>query len=258
MSWSPRDCHAHTTMSDGALGVAQLVTAVKARGVRPSVSDHISREVALALKSVPDVETYLDALDAHEVGRGGEFCWHDALWRELPDEIVSRFTHWIGSLHALYLPGGGLVSAFAAALPTGLTPWEYMEAHVANLERLAREMPVDILAHPTLVALPLRVLPAEELWSEALEERVVGALYRAGIAFELSSRYRPHERIVRCAVARGLRLSLGSDGHSLAQVGDVAASLALARSLGVADAELYDPLDHGSRVMATRSTPHTV
>ena len=256
MSWSPRDCHAHTTMSDGVLDAAQLVETVTEKGVRPSVSDHISRDLARSVRTVEAVASYLEVLERYPVGRGGEFCWHDTLWRELPDELVSRFTHWIGSLHAIYLPGGMLVSAFLGALPDGLTPAEYMEAHVANMERLAREMPVDILAHPTLVPLQLRAIAAEELWTEALEQRAVDALHRAGMAFELSARYWPHERIVRRAVDRGVRLSLASDGHTREQVGHVAQPLALARALGVPDEELYDPLEHGSRTLSARSAPH--
>ena len=45
-----------------------------------------------------------------------------------------------------------------------------MESHVENLERFAVEMPVDVLAHPTLLPLALRKRPLEELWTEAREE----------------------------------------------------------------------------------------
>jgi histidinol phosphatase-like PHP family hydrolase len=102
-------------------------------------------------------------------------------------------------------------------------------------------MPVDILAHPTLVSLSLRGIPAEELWAEEHEERLVNALFSAGIAFEISSRYKPHERLVRRAVHRGVKISLGSDGHSEDQVGDITFSLALARHCGVRDEDLFDP-----------------
>ncbi len=247
MSLTPVDCHAHTTMSDGELGVAELAAVVRARGVRPSVSDHLSGDVARAVSSVREVRSYLDALDEHDVLRGGEFCWHDSLWRELPEDLGARFTHRIGSIHAVHLPGGDLFHAFASRAPAGLTAAAYMDAHLDDLERMAREMPVDVLAHPTLVALPLRALPPEELWSEAHEERMVAALAAAGIRFELSNRYRAHERHVRRAAAAGVRFSLGSDGHSRAQVGDVAWPLALARRLGVRDEDLYDPAAHGRR-----------
>ena len=246
-SWSPVDLHAHTTFSDGALTVAELVAVAASRGVRPSVADHLSRCVTQSVDGVDAVRDYLDALDAHAVLRGGEFCWHDTLWRELPDDLVRRFTHRVGSLHAVELTGGGQLHMFARRWPAGLTPDAYMDAHVDSLERFAREMPVDVLAHPTLLPIPLRQRPLEELWTEPREERAVEALHAAGIAFELSNRYRVHERLARRAAARGVRLSLGSDGHTRDQVAEVAWPLALARSLGVRDADLYDPTVHGSR-----------
>jgi histidinol phosphatase-like PHP family hydrolase len=255
MSWQPLDCHAHSTMSDGSLSPSEVVDRANERGVRPTVSDHISRDVARALKSVSDVERYLDTLDAYPVMRGGEFCWHDTLWREIPDDLAHRFTHWIGSLHAVFLPDRTLVHAFARHVGAELTADAYMESHIDNLEQLTREMPIDVLAHPTLVPLPFRSVPPEELWTEERERRAARALAEANIAFELSNRYRPHVRFVRRVVDEGGRLALGSDGHTAKQVADIAFPLAMARELGVPDADLYDPLVHGSRTQrgSTRS-----
>ena len=241
MPWTPADCHAHSTMSDGALDVPDVIERVTARGVRPSISDHISRDVTGAVDSIDAIRTYLDRLDEYPVARGGEFCWHDALWRELPDDLAARFTHRLGSLHAIFLDDGSLVHAFSKKYPASLSPEAYMQAHIANAERLAATMPVDILAHPTLVTLALRSVPVEELWTEEREERLVNALFEAGIAFEVSARYRAHERLVRRAVDRGVRLSLGSDGHSADQVGDLTFPLALARHCGARDEDLFDP-----------------
>ena len=252
MSWRPVDCHAHTTWSDGSLDVATLAALVRERGVRPSVSDHLSGDVSGGVATVERVREYLDDLGHHDVLRGGEFCWHDGLWREIPDDVAARFTHRIGSLHAIHLPDGRRVHMFQRRLPDGLAVEAYMDAHIAELERFAREMPVDILAHPTLLPLPFRSLPLEELWTVEREERAVDALARAGIAFEISNRYRAHERFVRRAAQRGVRLSLGSDGHSPEQVGMLEHPLAVARRAGVSDAELYDPLAHGSRTLALK------
>jgi histidinol phosphatase-like PHP family hydrolase len=246
MPWTPADCHAHSTMSDGALDVPDVIARVTARGVRPSISDHISRDVTGAVDSIDAIRTYLDTLDEYPVARGGEFCWHDTLWRELPDDLVSRFTHRLGSLHAIFLDDGSLVHAFSKRFPASLSPEAYMQAHIANAERLAATMPVDILAHPTLVTLTLRSVPVEELWTEEREERLVNALFEAGIAFEVSARYRAHERLVRRAVDRGVRLSLGSDGHSADQVGDLTFPLALARHCGARDEDLFDPYERSA------------
>src|SRR5512138_483831 len=240
MAWKPVDCHAHSTMSDGTLDVAELIERVSGRGVRPSVSDHISRDVKGAVDSIDGIADYLARLEQYPIGRGGEFCWHDELWRELPDDLAVRFTHRLGSLHAIYLDDRTLVHAFTRRFPPTLSPDVYMDALVSNAEELATTMPVDILAHPTLVTLALRHIPAEELWTEQCEDRLVNALASAGVAFEISARYRPHERIVRRAIDRGVRIALGSDGHSFDQVGDLTFPLALARHCGVRDDDLFD------------------
>ncbi|AHG90129.1 PHP domain protein [Gemmatirosa kalamazoonensis] len=251
--WRPRDCHAHSTFSDGALEPRDVVATARARGVRPSITDHLSGDVSLSVATVAQVRAYLGALeslaasDAPDLARGGEFCWHDALWRELPAELWDRFTHTVGSLHAVWLDDGTSLHAFQRRWPDGLTADAYMDSHVENLERFAVEMPVDVLAHPTLLPLALRKRPLEELWTEAREERAVRALAAAGVAFEVSNRYRPHERFVRRAVDAGVRLSLGSDGHTPEQVADVAWPLSVARALGVRDEDLYDPDAHGRR-----------
>jgi len=245
--WRPTDCHAHTRHSDGKLTVAELVERAASLGVRPSVSDHMSREVARGVRTVEAVNAYLDDIERFPVLRGGEFCWHDSLWRDLPPGTVRRFTHRLGSLHVVRLPDGSHVRAFTRELPAGLSPAAYMAAHVSSLERLAAEMPVDVIAHPAIAPLAIQHIDLEERWTEEFEERAVRALADAGIVFELSNRYPVHERLVRRAHAAGIRFSLGSDGHTREQVADIQRPLALARSVGVRDGDLYDPERHGSR-----------
>jgi histidinol phosphatase-like PHP family hydrolase len=252
-AWQPRDCHAHTTWSDGNLDPIDLIAVVRARGVRPSISDHLTRDTPHGLTSIERLTQYLDALERigdPDLGIAGECCWHDTLWRELPAECVERLTHRLGSLHAIPLEDGTMVSMFHGDLPAGVTTDAYMDAHVAALERFATEMPVDILAHPTLLPMPLRAHALESLWTEAREDRAISALREAGIAFEISNRYRPHARFVRRAHLAGVPLSLGSDGHTADGVGNLAWPLALARAVGVRDADLYDPFRHGSKTGA--------
>src|SRR5688500_20128395 len=103
MTWTPVDCHAHSTLSDGALDVPSLIDRVRARGVRPSVSDHISRDVGGAVDSIDRVRAYLDELERYDVARGGEFCWHDRLWREMHEGVAVRRPHRLGARHGLFL-----------------------------------------------------------------------------------------------------------------------------------------------------------
>lgn len=245
--WQPLDCHAHSTCSDGVLSPDDVIATAAARGVRGTVSDHASRDVRYSLKSPTAVDEYA-ALIAHLPYRSVEFCSHDALWRELTHAQLARLTHRIGSLHAVTLEDGSLVRMFQKELPVGLTHARYMARHLAAVDTLADAMPIEIFAHPTLLPYPLRDVPAEELWTEAGEEQLVLALKRNGIAFEVSNRYRAHTRLVQRAVAHGVRISLGSDGHQRDQIGNLAWPLALTRELGVPDEALYDPFAHGTRL----------
>ncbi|HEY4306407.1 MAG TPA: hypothetical protein VGM82_18175 [Gemmatimonadaceae bacterium] len=247
MTWQPVDCHAHTTFSDGALTIEQLVERAASLGVYPSVADHISYDVSKTIGSVSEVRRYLDALDQYDVLHGGEFCYHDSLWREVPEELVKRFSHRVGSIHAVRMADGTMVRAFSRRLPADLLVEAYMDAHIDYLEEFASEMAVDILAHPTLIAFPFRTVDIDLLWTEEREQRLVDALFKAHIAFEISNRYTPHERLVRRAVDRGVRISLGSDGHTFEQVADLSRPLATARELGVREEDLYDPRRHGSK-----------
>ena len=247
MIWQPVDCHAHSTFSDGALTIPQVVERAASLGVHPSVADHISHDVSKSIGSIERVAEYLDALDQYDILHGGEFCYHDSLWREVPEDLVRRFTHRVGSIHAVRMADGTMVRAFARRLPSDRLVDAYMDAHIDYLEEFAREMTVDILAHPTLIAFPFRTFDIDTLWTEAREERLVEALFAANIAFEISNRYVPHERLVRRAVDRGVRIALGSDGHTFEQMADVVHPLATARGLGVRDDDLYDPRRHGSK-----------
>lgn len=244
--WTPLDCHAHSTCSDGVLSPDAVITTAALRGVRGTVSDHASRDVKFALKSSTAVNDYLELITDLPY-RSAEFCSHDSLWRELTDVQLDRLTHRIGSLHAVTMPDGTLVRMFQKELPAGLDRARYMERHIQAVEALANEMPIEIFAHPTLVPHALRGVPGEELWSHAHEERVVLALERNGICLEVSNRYRAHTRLVQRALSHGVRLSLGSDGHQREQIGNLEWPLALTRSLGVPDRELYDPTVHGTR-----------
>lgn len=244
--WRPLDCHAHSTCSDGVLAPDDVIAAAAGHGARGSVSDHVSRDVRYAVKSPEAFDGYT-ALIAHLPYRSAEFCSHDTLWTELSDEQLSRLTHRIGSLHAVPMEDGSLVRMFQRDLPAGLTRAAYMARHLLAVETLADTMPIEIFAHPTLVPYALRELPAEELWQEEDEVRLVEALRRNGICFEISNRYRAHMRLVQRAVDHGVRISLGSDGHVPEQIGNLAWPLEVARSFGLRDDALYDPMLHGTR-----------
>ena len=77
---------------------------------------------------------------------------------------------------------------------------------------------------------------------------MVDALFDAGIAFEISSRYWPHERLVRRAIDAACGSRSAPTDTRVEQVGEhQSPARRLVRALGVADVDLYDPERHGSK-----------
>ncbi|HEX2091132.1 MAG TPA: hypothetical protein VHG28_01975 [Longimicrobiaceae bacterium] len=242
-----QDLHAHTTMSDGDLPLERVVEVARERGVQIGIADHVSaRNVDRFVATEERVRAYLDALDGAPVFRSAEFCWCDDLWRSLPGEVMERFDYRIGSNHGFWLPDRSMGSPWWQRLP-GLwnqRPQELMEVMVRNLCDMVRTMPIEIAAHSTLTPPALLALEGDihAWWTEEREDRYVEALAESGVALEISNRYRlPHDRLLRKAREAGVRFSLGSDGHTEAQVARLEWATGAARRVGVADADLFVP-----------------
>jgi histidinol phosphatase-like PHP family hydrolase len=241
------DLHVHTTMSDGELSLQQVVDLAHERGVMVGIADHVStRNLKRFVSSLRALEEYLDALDEAPVLRSGEFCWCDEMWSSMPDEISERFDYRIGSNHGFWLPDGSMASPWWKTLPS---PWdqradELVDIMVQNLCDLVRTMPIDIVAHSTLLPPALlRLEPdVEAWWTESREDRYIDALVASGVAMEISNRYRlPHDRLLRKAREAGARFSLGSDGHTEAQIARLDWAVCAAERAGIREADLFFP-----------------
>lgn len=242
-----QDLHVHTAMSDGDLPLDEVVAVARERGVEVGIADHVStRNLRRFIASRDALDRYLHRLDGAPVFRSGEFCWCDDLWATLPPEVLERFDYRIGSNHGFWLPDGSMASPWWQTLPA---PWdrrtdELLDVMVANLCDLVRTMPIQIVAHSTLLpqALYERERDPEAWWTEAREDRFIEAAVAAGVAIEISNRYRlPHDRFLRKAREAGARFSLGSDGHTRQQVGQLGWAVAAAARAGVAAADLFVP-----------------
>ena len=240
-----QDLHSHTDMSDGDLPLWEVAEVAAALGVQIGIADHVStRNRDRFVADVSQVREYLRALEGAPVLRSAEFCWCDDLWNDLPDEVMERFDYRIGSNHGFWLPDGSVASPWWARLPQ---PWEsrpheLMDIMVANLCDLVREMPIQIVAHSTL--LPPALLKVEDdvqaWWTEAREDRFVAAVAGSGVAIEISNRYRlPHDRLLSKALQAGAQFTLGSDGHHREQIAQLGWAVETARRVGITDNQLF-------------------
>jgi histidinol phosphatase-like PHP family hydrolase len=240
-----QDLHSHTTFSDGDLPLERVVELARERGVQIGIADHISRrntERFVATEAA--LRRYQDALEDVPVFRSGEFCWCDDFIQELPQELLDRFDYRIGSNHGFPLPGGGMGSPWWQTLPEpwNRQPQELMDVMVSELCRMVRTMPIHIAAHSTLTPPALYDIEPDvgAWWTDEREDRYVEALAESGVALEISNRYRlPHDRLLRKAAQAGVRFSLGSDGHTEAQLARLEWAADAARRAGFGEAQLF-------------------
>jgi len=245
-SLGSQDLHVHTTMSDGDLPLAAVVRLAAERGVSVGIADHVStRNLRRFVADSEAVERYLTTIEEAPVFRSCEFCWCDTLWAELPPETMSRFDYRIGSNHGFWLPDGSIGSPWWQELPA---PWDgeperLVALLAANLCDLVRTMPIEIVAHATLLPPALlRMEPAEHWWSAEHEDRFVDALLESGVTMEISNRYRlPHDRLLRKAREAGVRFSLGSDGHTESQLARLEWAVAAADRAGITASDMFVP-----------------
>lgn len=242
-----QDLHSHTTMSDGALPLDEVVRLAAERGVKIGIADHVSRRnPARFVSTDAKLRRYLDALDAVPVFRAAEFCWCDSFYMEIPEELMRRFDYRIGSNHGFALPDGSMGSPWWSSLPPAWqdSPQELMEVMVRNLCDLVRTMPIEIVAHSTFMPGALTALESDvhAWWTEEREDRFVEAVVESGVAMEISNRYRlPHDRLLRKAHQAGARFSLGSDGHTAEQMARLDWAVATAERVGIGESDLFTP-----------------
>ena len=255
MTWQPVDCHAHSTFSDGRLTVAQVVDRARSLGVRPSISDHISRDAYRGLRQRRrGARLSRRARADHGAARRRILLARRPLARSAADDVVRRFTHRLGSMHAIRMPNGSLVACLLARrCPTDSicrSTWT-LTPRASSSSR--REMPVDVFAHPTLIALPFRELDIDTLWTEEREtrhrRRVVRRRHRIRDLESLLA-----ARALRETCRRPRRSHLARLRRPHVRPGrEIARPLALARNSACRTSDLYDPMRHGSRTMHARS-----
>ena len=219
------DLHCHTTWSDGTLGLEEVVLFAGRLGAKAiGISDHSgSLRVANGLKPAEVLAQWeaIDRLQERHPGirilKGTECDILRDGTLDHPEEILTGFDYVIGSLHSqLKLPLREQTERMLAAL----------------------EQPyLTVLGHPT-TAVPGRRAPAN-LDLDKVFETAAGR----GVAVEVNGnpgRLDLPVPLIRKALDAGCRLSLGSDGHSAAEMLALETARRMAHEAGAADADLVN------------------
>lgn len=220
------DLHVHTHYSDGESTAAAMVEAAEARGLAAvAITDHgpvlsvgippnkiapMLQDIELA-KGDAGIQV-LAGMEANIINPDGEIDLDEGLVKRL--DIVVMGLHKLRSL---------------SHLPAELAR-EYLQAVMNAMERQR----VDILAHPFQFHRYL----APYLSLGEIEEFAKLAAARE-IAIEVNSKYRvPDEGLLRACLHEGVKLSIGTDAHTAAEVGRIDWPMTMLRRIGVSREDL--------------------
>jgi histidinol phosphatase-like PHP family hydrolase len=127
----------------------------------------------------------------------------------------------------------GAVHALRGSPKYGSSQAEVESLFMRDTERLLQH-PIDVLAHP------FRYFRRSGLTHPThLHKRVAGMLASAGVAAEINYHInQPNLQFLEECLARGVKLSLATDSHDSAEVGELAPHLKTLRAVGVRDEDV--------------------
>jgi len=215
------DFHIHTSYSsDGEDAVVPIVEAAEARELAAiAITDH-GPELSVGIspdKIIPmlqDIELarkdaripVLIGMEANIVGTDGEI--------DLDEWVVEKLDVVVVGLHRL--------GSFSHQ------PEELAGEYLSAVMNVVKRQRVDILAHPFQFHRYL----APHLSQDEIDEFVKLAAEKE-VAIELNSKYRvPDEDLLRACLRDGVKLSIGTDAHTVAEVGRLDWPMAMLRRVG--------------------------
>jgi putative hydrolase len=221
------DFHVHSSYSsDGEGTAASIVEAAEARGLAAiAVTDH-GPELSVGIspdKIIPmlqDIELarkdagipVFTGMEANIVGADGEIDLDGWVLEKL--DIVVVGLHKLGSF--------------------GYQPGELAREYLSAVMNVVKRQRVDILAHPFHFHRYL----APYLSLDEMVEFVKLAAERE-VAVEVNSKYRvPDENFLRECLREGVKLSIGTDAHTIAEVGKIDWPMAMLRRVGARQEDL--------------------
>jgi putative hydrolase len=217
--------HTHTLYSDGECLASGIAEAAEASGLAAvAITDHGPElSVGISPGKIPmmlqDIETaredanipVLAGMEANVLNVSGAI--------DLDEEIIKKLDILVIGLHTL---GGAPTQEELAK--------NYL---LAIMNAMGRQR-VDVVAHP----FRLHSYLAPHLSLEEIDEFVKLAAEK-GIAIEINSKYRvPDGELLRACLREGVKLSIGTDAHTAAEVGMVDWQMAMLKRIGARQEDL--------------------
>lgn len=233
------DLHFHSTHSDGRTPLGEMVRRARELGIQYfAITDHYSDERFASLyrrMNRKQLMAYLAEARALGVCTGVEADL-------LPGGVVALEK---SDRPRLDLVIGGLHQLRGHQFFVGHEPIEDPEGFAREIGEILvgamRSGLVDVIAHPTKLPDSIAHL-SERLFDEAWEDRVIDTAAETSVALEINETSRvPGLPFVKKCLARGVKISLGSDAHEAAQLGRMDYCREMVASAGVQPGQIFLP-----------------
>lgn len=231
------DLHLHTHFSDGTSSLEDVVRVAQNRGLTyTAITDHYSAFQELPKRMTPRaLHAYLQALEGVNAFKGLEVEILDDGTVSMAPPTKTAFDLILGGLHILQ------GTRFWGDATPILNPHGFVEAIRVALITAMESRLLDVIAHVTWLP-PSLHHQADTLLDAAWADSVVDAASDFDVAMELNGAWRvPHEAFVERCVHHGVKLSLGSDAHTLHAIGHTAYGVTLLQALDVPHELIYLP-----------------
>ena len=231
------DLHIHTQFSDGICSVEEVSKIVEVKHLSLiAIADHYSELVRLPKRmSKYHLSRYLDTLENFNLLKGVEVEILNDGTVSISRTSSDLFDVILGGLHII--KGIRLWGDYSPILNKP----DYVEAIRVALIKAMESGLIEVIAHVT--RLPETLLSeSNRLITYDWIDSVVDAASDYGIAVELSGAWKiPDERFVTECLKQGVKLSLGSDAHSLQMVGDTRYGVELMKQLEIDKDSIFLP-----------------
>jgi putative hydrolase len=216
--------HTHTLYSDGECLASSIAEAAEASGLAAvAITDHGPElsvgidpaKIPLMLQDIESVREdanilVLAGMEANVVNIDGAI--------DLDDEVIKKLDILVIGLHTLGTP----------------MQEELAKNYFLAVMNAMRNNRVDVIAHPFRLHNNL----APYLSPEDIDEFVKLAAEKE-VAIEINSKYRvPGEELLRTCLREGVKLSIGTDAHTTAEVGMVDWQMAMLKRIGASEEDL--------------------
>jgi histidinol phosphatase-like PHP family hydrolase len=231
------DLHIHTQFSDGKHSLDEAYRTAQIKGLTyVAITDHYSEFTSLPNRmSKGDLGGYLASLERVPAFKGLEVEILEDGSVSMSAKTGNAFDVIVGGLHAIR----GV--RFSRDLTPILDAKGFVEDVRVALIKAMESRCLDVLAHVTWLPPSLRPRIRDVVDAEWIAS-VIEAASDFGVAIELNGRWRvPNDEWVKRCVHHGVQLSLGSDAHTLQEIGKTGHGVRLVTDLQVPKDLIYLP-----------------